>query len=136
MGDPGEERQVPDPDIAGDLDLLVVVDAEGDHAVDVGGTKTGVAYGGFDCLAGQLHLAAARFLGELGLPDPDERGLAANPAGAPVHASTPSSRLSTAVPETWSPRLLAPLNVTSMNPSPSADDLSVTDPVKRIGSFG
>ena len=36
-----------------------------------------------------------------------------------AHASTPSSRLSTAVPVTWSPRLLVPLNVTSTRPSPS-----------------
>src|SRR6185312_10437012 len=48
-----------------------------------------------------------------------------------------SSRLIVAVPDTWSPRLLLPLNATSTNPSPSApSDLAVTLPVNRSGSFG
>ena len=60
------------------------------------GLQSGVVDRGLDCLAGQLHLAAAGLLRELGLADPDDRGLAAETA----HASTPSSRLSTAVPVT------------------------------------
>ena len=86
MRDAGEECQVADSDIAGDLDLLVVVDAEGDHAVDVGWPQPGVIDRGLDRFARELHLAAAGLLGEFGLADSHEGGFAAKPAG---HASTP-----------------------------------------------
>ena len=66
---PAEERQVADADVSRDLDLVARVHREGDHAVDIAGPQSGVVDRGFDCLAGELELAAPGLLGELGLAD-------------------------------------------------------------------
>src|SRR6185437_14293242 len=109
------------------------IHGEGDHAVDVGGCQAGVVERGIDRLASQLQFAAAGFLGELGLADPGDRATTRQK----THARAPSSRLSTAVPETWLPRLLAARNVISMKFSPSEPVvLPVTLPVKLSGSSG
>ena len=78
--DAGEEGEVLDADVAGDLDLFVLVDGESDHAVDVGRGEPGVVERGLDRLAGELHFAAAGLLGEFGLADPGDRGFAAQAA--------------------------------------------------------
>src|SRR6516165_5629651 len=100
----------------------------------VGGRQARFVERGTDCLTRQLQLAAPGFLGELGLTDSRDRAAAGQRA---AHAPAPSSRLRIAVPETWSPRLLEPLNVTSTKFSPSWPSvLAVTLPVKRRGSSG
>ena len=72
--DAGEEGQVTDADVAGDVDLGARLGGEGDHAVDVGGLESGVGDRGGHCLAGELELAATGRLGELGRADADDRG--------------------------------------------------------------
>jgi hypothetical protein len=62
VGHAREVRQVADADAAGDLDLLVSVHRERDHAVDVVGPQTGIVDRGFYCVAGELELAAAGLL--------------------------------------------------------------------------
>ena len=47
MGNPGEEVQVADADVAGNLDLLVLVDGERDHAVHVAGPQPGSSIAAF-----------------------------------------------------------------------------------------
>src|SRR5262249_2936920 len=112
------------------LDLVAGVHREGDHAVHVSGPQAGVVDRGFDCLTGELQFAAAGLLRELGLADADDRSL-------PREAHFSSSRLSVAVPDTWSPRLLVPLKVTSTKlPPATPSDFPVTLPVNRIGSLG
>src|SRR5262249_31126524 len=130
---PPEETQVADTDVARDVDLVAGVHGERDHAVDIAGGQAGVVDCRADRLARQLQLAAPGFLGELGLADPGDGCGSGKRAG---HAPAPSSRLRTAVPGTWLPRLLAPWNVTSTRPSPSPRDLPVTVPVKVRGSSG
>ena len=57
-------------------ELVVDVHGEGDRAVDVGGGEPGVGDRGRDRLARELQLAAAGVLGELGLADADDGGVA------------------------------------------------------------
>ena len=94
---PREEGQVANADVARDVDLVAGVHGEGDHAVDITGRQAGVVERGTDCLTGQLQLAAPGLLGELGLADTGDGAVAGQCAG---HAPAPSSRLSTAVPDT------------------------------------
>src|SRR5436309_12567245 len=105
MRHPAEEREVADTDVARDRNFLIFVDGERDQAVDITGLQPGVIDGGLDRLAGQLQLATTRVLGVLGLTDPCNGG---DTAERTTHPPTPSSTLSTAVPITWSPRLLEP----------------------------
>ncbi len=67
------------------LDLGVVVHGEGDQAVDVRRREPGVGERRAHRLGGQLQLAAAGVLGELGRTDARDRG----PAGECRHDSTP-----------------------------------------------
>src|SRR6202012_3394915 len=120
--------------VAGDVDLVAGIHGERDHAVNVAGGEASVVECGADRLARQLQVTAAGFLGELGLADARDGRGARQRAG---HAPVPSSRLRIAVPETWSPRLLEPLKVTSTKFSPPVPSvLPVTLPVKRSGSSG
>src|SRR6202022_1765304 len=113
----GKEAEVTDAYVSGDVDLVTGVHREGDHAVDIAGRQAGVVECGTDRLARQLQLATPGFLGELGLADTHDRAAAGQRT---VHASAPSSRLRTAVPETGSPRLLDALKVTSPKYSSAA----------------
>src|SRR6185437_2635082 len=132
---PGEERQIADADVAGHLDLVAGIHRERDHAVDVARRQARVIECGADRLARQLQLTAAGFLGELGLTDTGDGGVPGQQRR--THARVPSSRLRTAVPETWLPRLLAAWNATSTKFSPSVPSvLPVTLPVKCSGSSG
>ena len=72
--DAAEEGQLAHAEGAGHLDLGVGVGRESDHAVDVGGSQTGVIEGGGHRLGGQAQLAAARVLGEFGGPDTADGG--------------------------------------------------------------
>src|SRR6185295_13083317 len=110
--------------------------------------ELGLADSGDRRLAAQAHFSAPARSGPRCDPhsrSPSEAHFSA-PARCGPHSRSPSeahfsalssSRLIVAVPDTWSPRLLLPLNATSTNPSPSApSDLAVTLPVNRSGSFG
>ena len=66
VADLAEERQLAGAQLAGDRDLGAAVHHERDQAVHVGGGQAGVVQRGADRLGGQLQLAAARVLGELG----------------------------------------------------------------------
>ena len=79
---PAEERQVTDPDVARNLDLVARIHREGDHAVDLAGLQAGVVDRGFDCLTGELEFASPGLLREFGLADADDRGLSAEQAHA------------------------------------------------------
>jgi len=130
--DLGEELQLPDARGTRDGDLGIGVHREGHHAIDIVRPQAGVVDRGLDCLAGELELAAAGLLRELGLADSGD----GRHSTQPTHVSA-SFRLSVAVPDTCSPRLLVPLNTISAKPSPSSPpDLPVTLPVKRSGSLG
>ena len=69
-----EERDVAQPDVAGDLDLLGRLQRVRAQAVDVGGVQPRVVEGGQDGPARQLLLGAGHRLAERGLPDAGDGG--------------------------------------------------------------
>src|SRR5207249_88594 len=123
--DAAEELELADAEIARDLDLGIAVHRERDHALDLGRLDGGVAQGGFDGLHRQVQLAPARVLRELGGADAGDRG------GVPQRVLGHGS-VSSTVPVTWSPALLAPRTATSTTPP----CLRVTFPVIRMVSSG
>ncbi len=137
--DTGEEGQVPDAGRLGDGDLGAGVHGEGDHAVDIGGGESGVVEGGVHGLDGELELAAAGVLGELGRSDAGDGGAAAElVAGADAHAGTSA----VTVPVTWWPIPFTPTTRISMVvpeavvPGTVAPETAVTVPVRVIVSPG
>src|SRR3546814_4237994 len=65
-------RESLDAEAAREIDLVAVVDRERHHAVDVMRTDAGVVAGGDRAFGGELQLAAAGGLRELGLADRSE----------------------------------------------------------------
>ena len=92
------EAQLRDADAADDRQLVVDVDGEGHRAVDVGGGEAGVGDGRRHRLAGELQLAAAGVLGELGLADADDGGVACECA----HGTTAGRNWGRTTPSTGS----------------------------------
>src|SRR5262249_55746235 len=79
--DAAEEGQRRDAEVAGDLDLGVPVDRVGDEPVDVLRLEARVPERSVDRLDGELHLAPARVLGELGRADAGDGGAVREPGG-------------------------------------------------------
>ena len=98
--DPAEHRHLADAEVPRQLHLLGGVHRERDEPVDVGRTQPGVGQRRLHGFARELQLGAARFLGELGLPDAGDRGAPRERLG---HTRVPTGTLSAAVPPTCSP---------------------------------
>ena len=131
--DAGEEGELADPEVLGDLDLGVGVGGERDHAVDLRRLDPGVDDRRLARLDGEPQVGAPGVLRELGRTDADDRG-GIEEAVAVAHCLPPDPCGSTSVtvPTRWSPRLLAPRTATSMRPS----SFLVTLPVIVIVSPG
>ena len=85
-----------DPERAHELGLFHGVDGVADEAVDVVGFEAGVGQGRPNRLTRELQLAASGLLRELGLADPDDRGLPAPRRRGHVRAPSESRKTGTA----------------------------------------
>ena len=94
VADLGEERDVTEAQVAGDVDLATVFHREHRHPVDLGGLHAGVVERGRDGLARERQLGVRQPLGERRLPDAGDRGPVGERPGHDYFA--PSAGLRTA----------------------------------------
>src|ERR1700730_112323 len=80
--DPAEETEARNAKVPGNLDLRIRIRGEGDHAVDILWSESGIGDGRGHCLHSKSHLTSTRLLGELGGTDAGDGSFVLEPVGS------------------------------------------------------